>query len=130
MKFSIIFENSGDEIPFHVVHNQDLTAWYIGKANRENCNQFFNNDGLDREIDQRLNDINFAVCKTNEIYWLLCGENFPQNTILTSDFFPIILFLSSRLVSGRTRRYLWTNVVRLLGTRNKKSKTMLNNRRT
>jgi len=82
MKFSIVFENSGDEIPFHVVHNQDLISWYVEKANRENSNRFFNNDGLDREIDQRLNDINFAVCKTNEIYWLLCDENFPQNNDL------------------------------------------------
>ena len=41
MKFSIVFENSGDEIPFHVVHNQDLISWYIEKANRENCDKNF-----------------------------------------------------------------------------------------
>lgn len=82
MKFSIVFENSGDEIPFRIVYNQDLITWYIEKANQENSNKFYNNDGLDRDVDQRLNDINFAVCKTNEIFWLLCGENFPQNNDL------------------------------------------------
>lgn len=82
MKFSIVFERSGDTIPFTVKYNHDLIEWYINKANQENCNQFSNNDGLDRDIDKRLSEINFALCKTNEIYWLLCDETFPQNNDL------------------------------------------------
>jgi hypothetical protein len=78
MKFSIIFENSGDTIPFEVVHNHDLIAWFIQKADAEKCNCFFNNDDLDREIDHKLNSIHNAVSKTNEVYWLLADENFPQ----------------------------------------------------
>jgi len=82
MKFNIVFENTGDFLPFEVIHNHDLIAWFIDKANREKSNSFFNNDGLDKEIDQRLNDINSALSKTNEVYWLLSGENFPQNNNL------------------------------------------------
>jgi hypothetical protein len=82
MNFNIVFQNTNDVIPFRVIYNHDLMVWFINKANQENCNRFFNNDGLDREIDQRLSDINSALSKTNEIYWILSGENFPQNTNL------------------------------------------------
>lgn len=78
MKFTMIFENSGDEIPFEVCHNQDLISWFIHKANTEQCNCFQNNDDLSREVDQRLNEINWSVSRTNEIYWILTNENFPQ----------------------------------------------------
>jgi hypothetical protein len=82
MKFSITFENSGDTIPFEVVHNHDLISWFIAKADRDKCNSFFNNDNLDRNIDQRLNEINHALSKTNEVYWLLADANFPQSNNL------------------------------------------------
>lgn len=82
MKFNIVFENTGDTIPFESTHNHDLMEWYINKANQENCNQFFNNDDLHNEVDQKLNDINNALSRTNEIYYLLTDENFPQHNNL------------------------------------------------
>jgi len=82
MKFNIVFENTGDTIPFEVRYNHDLIDWFIDKANQENCNQFFNKDNIDKEIDAKLNDINSALSKTNEVYWLLTGENFPQHNNL------------------------------------------------
>lgn len=82
MKFDIVFQNTDDVIPFEVVYNHDMIEWFVNKANQDGCNRFFNNDGLDRDIDQRLNDINSALCRTNEIYWLLSNEVFPQNNNL------------------------------------------------
>jgi hypothetical protein len=82
MKLSIVFENSGDQIPLEVVHNYDLIEWFVDKANQEQCNHFQNNDDLSREVDQKIDEINHAVSKTNEIYWLLTNENFPQNNNL------------------------------------------------
>lgn len=82
MKFSITFENSGDIIPFEVVHNHDLIGWFIHKSEQDDTNRFFNNDDLAREIDQKLDEINHAVSKTNEVYWLISDENFPQNSDL------------------------------------------------
>lgn len=82
MKFDIVFQNTGDVIPLEVVYNHDMVEWFINKANQDNCNQFFNNDGLDRDIDRRLNDINSALSRTNEVYWLLSDETFPQNNNL------------------------------------------------
>jgi len=78
MNFSLVFDNSGDEIPFEVKHNPDLMAWFIDKANQENCNEFFNRDLLDKDLEQRVHELHWALSKTNEIYWLLSGENFPQ----------------------------------------------------
>jgi len=82
MKFDLVFENTGDIIPFEVVYNHNLIKWFIDKANRENCNQFFNNDNLDKIIDTGLDDINSALSKTNQVYWILSNENFPQNNNL------------------------------------------------
>ena len=53
MKFNIVFENTGDTIPFEVRYNHDLIDWFIDKANQENCNQFFNKDNIDKEIDAK-----------------------------------------------------------------------------
>jgi hypothetical protein len=83
MKFSLIFENTNDIIPFEVKYNHEMFEWFINKANQDGENCFFNNDGLSREIDQKLNDIHWALSKTNEIYWLLSGENFPQSNTMT-----------------------------------------------
>jgi len=82
MKFTMVFENSGDEIPFEVCYNHDLISWFINKANLDQCNRFQNNDDLSRQVDQRLNEINWAVSKTNEVYWILTGNNFPQSNNL------------------------------------------------
>lgn len=82
MKFHLEFENTGDIIPFQTVYNSDLMAWFISQANDQNQNHFFNNDNLSQIIDSKLNDINWALSKTNEVYWILSGETFPQNNNL------------------------------------------------
>ena len=88
MRFIAKFENSNDHIPFEVKHNHDLIEWFIRKADAEEHNKFFNNDDLDREIDQKLNDNNWALSKTNEIYWLLTWAG--KLTLSCDTFFPVI----------------------------------------
>lgn len=78
MNFSLVFDNSGHEIPFEVKSNHDLIHWFIQKADQEKRNEFLNRDRLGDEIDQRLNELHWAVCKTNEIYGLLNGIPFQQ----------------------------------------------------
>jgi len=79
MKFHLEFENTKDVISFDVVYNPDLIKWFIIQAEEQGSNRFFNNDDLSKNIDSKLNDINWALSKTNEIYWLLSNESFPQN---------------------------------------------------
>lgn len=78
MNFYLVFDSTGDTIPFETKYNQDLMEWFINKSNQENCNEFFNRDLLDRDLDQHVNELHWSLTKTNEIYWLLSGENFPQ----------------------------------------------------
>jgi hypothetical protein len=79
MQLLLIFENTGDQIPLSVIYNHDMIEWFIIKADREGYNSFFNNDGLFQDFNTKLNDAHWAVSKTNEVYWLLSGETFPQN---------------------------------------------------
>ena len=78
MNLGLIFDNSGDEIPFEIKYNHELIEWFICKAEKDGCNQFYNCDQLYQEIDRRLNELHWAVCKTNELLWLLSDNVFQQ----------------------------------------------------
>jgi hypothetical protein len=83
MKFSLVFENSGDSIPFAVVENLDLFDFFVKKINSESKNSFGNNYQLSKEIDKKLNDINWSLSKTNEVLHLLIRQSFEQKDKLT-----------------------------------------------
>ena len=83
MKFSLVFENSGDSIPFVVVENLDLFDFFVKKINSESKNLFGNNYQLSKEIDKKLNDINWSLSKTNEVLHLLIRQSFEQKDKLT-----------------------------------------------
>ena len=83
MKFSLVFENSGDSIPFVVVENFDLFDFFVKKINSESKNLFVNNFQLSKEIDKKLNDINWSLSKTNEVLPLLINQSFVQKDKLT-----------------------------------------------
>jgi len=78
MKFSLVFENSGDSIPFTVVENLDLFDFFVKKINSESKNVFDNNFQLSKEIDKKLNDINWSLSKTNEVLYSLINQSFEQ----------------------------------------------------
>lgn len=82
MKFSLVFDRTGDELPFEVVHNHDLLAWFVDTANQQTCNEFFNADGFAETVSQRLSQLHWAVQKTNEVYWLLSDQSFDQHSNL------------------------------------------------
>tara|TARA_R110000782_G_scaffold50724_4_gene109789 strand:+ start:6016 stop:6924 length:909 start_codon:yes stop_codon:yes gene_type:complete len=83
MKFSLVFENSGDSIPFTVVENLDLFIFFTKKINAESKNIFGNNSKLSTVIDKGLNDINWSLAKTNEVLHLLINQSFEQQDKLT-----------------------------------------------
>ena len=78
MKISLVFENTGDVIPFEVVANHELVEWFIEKANKEKTNSFSDAGVVSDNCSQLLNEINWALGKTNEVLFLLYGKNFPQ----------------------------------------------------
>lgn len=83
MKLDLTFNNTGDVISFEVKHNHKLIEWFVDKADKENVNSFLNNDNLGTSVDQKLADVHWALSKTNEVYWLLCDNTFPQSNNLT-----------------------------------------------
>lgn len=90
MKFFLVFENSGDAIPFTVTANGDLFEFFVDKITKEGKNHFSNKLQLASEVDKKLTALHWAISKTNEVLYSLIGQSFEQkNTLedyLNQDF--------------------------------------------
>ena len=90
MKFSLVFENSGDTIPFTVIANEDLFEFFVNTINDKGQNSFSNNKQLANELNKKLTDLHWAISKSNEVLYSLLGKSFEQkNTLedyLNQDF--------------------------------------------
>lgn len=82
MKFSLVFENSGDCIPFTVVANEDLFEFFVNKANTNSQNSFSNNKKLATTINKRIAELHWAISKSNEVLYSLIGKSFDQHNTL------------------------------------------------
>jgi hypothetical protein len=83
VKFSLVFENSGDYIPFQTVYNDDLIGWFIEQVNNKRYNSFSDNRVIANTVDPLLTEIHQSLSKTNEVLWSLCKFSFKQNEKLT-----------------------------------------------
>lgn len=86
MKFSLVFENSGDSIPFTVIANEELFKFFVDKSNNESNNLFSNNKKLADTLNCRLTELHWAISKTNEVLYLLTGKSFEQHDTLYNYF--------------------------------------------
>ena len=90
MKFSLVFENSGDTIPFTVIANNDLFEFFVDTVNAKLQNSFSNKKKLANDVNKKLTDLHWAISKSNEILHSLIGKSFEQqNTLedyLNQDF--------------------------------------------
>lgn len=82
MKFSLVFENSGDCIPFTVVANEDVFEFFVNTATVNSQNAFSNNKKLAMLVDKHLTDLHWAISKSNEVLYSLIGKSFDQHTTL------------------------------------------------
>lgn len=78
MRFSIVFDNTGDVIPFEVVHNHDLFEFFVDQANQHKQNSFGNNQRLSRVVNRRLSELHSALTTVNEVLYDLVGVNFKE----------------------------------------------------
>jgi hypothetical protein len=125
MKVSLVFENSGDSIPFEVVENIELFEFFVNKLDVESKNAFSNNSLLSREVDKKLNAINWSLSKTNEVLCSLIGQSFEQKNILTDyldqDFLNKThadwVFSQQKLVNIDTMRFDSRSEVAALGNK-------------
>lgn len=82
MKFSLVFDNSGDTLPFEVTYNHELFEFFVDQANRQSQNSFTNEQVLYRDVDSKITHLHWAVSKTNEVLYDLIGKSFKQHTDL------------------------------------------------
>lgn len=82
MKFSLVFDNSGDTLPFEVKYNHDLFAFFVEKSNAAGQNSFSNHQHLFRQVEPKLTHIQWALSKTNEVLYDLIRISFKQQANL------------------------------------------------
>jgi len=82
MKFSLVFDISGDVLPFDVVHNHELFEFFVRKANEAGQNSFLNHRHLFRQVDTKLTQLHWSLSKTNEVLYDLINKSFKQQEIL------------------------------------------------
>ena len=69
MKFSLVFENSGDTIPFTVIANEDLFEFFVATVNANVQNSFSNKKTLANELNKKLTHLHWAISKSNEVLY-------------------------------------------------------------
>jgi hypothetical protein len=82
MKFSLVFDKSGDTLPFEVKYNHELFEYFVDQANVQSQNLFSNDQELYRRVDPKITHLHWAISKTNEVLYDLVGESFKQHTEL------------------------------------------------
>jgi hypothetical protein len=82
MKFSLVFDKSGDTLPFEVVYNHELFEFFVDQTNKKSQNSFANDRTLYKNLDQRITQLHWAISKTNEVLYDLVSESFKQHTDL------------------------------------------------
>jgi hypothetical protein len=84
MKFSLVFENTGDSIPFEIVHNYELFEFFVDKSVSNDQNRFSDQQKISQQVSKGLTDLHWALSNTNEILYDLVGIKFPQSDNLES----------------------------------------------
>jgi len=84
MKFSLVFDNSGDTLSFDVVYNHELFEFFVEKTNTAGQNSFSNHQSLFKQIDSKLTQLHWSLSKTNEVLYDLTKKSFKQQDILTN----------------------------------------------
>jgi hypothetical protein len=82
MKFLLVFDNSGDTLPFEVKYNHKLFEFFVEQTNKNNQNLFSDDQELYKSLDKKITHLHWAISKTNEVLYDLVGKSFKQHTDL------------------------------------------------
>lgn len=83
MKFLLVFDKSGDELPFEVKHNHELFEFFVQQVNTRQQNSFSNDKELFNQLDKKITHLHWAISKTNEVLYDLVSVSFEQHSELT-----------------------------------------------
>jgi hypothetical protein len=79
MKFSLVFDNSGDTLPFELKYNHELFEFFVDRSNQQTQNSFSNRRTLYKDLDKKITHLHWAISKTNEVLCPLAGRSFDQH---------------------------------------------------
>lgn len=82
MKFSLVFDKSGDTLPFEVKYNHELFEFFVNQTTNSNQNSFSDSQVLYKKLDKKITQLHWAISKTNEVLYDLVSESFNQHTDL------------------------------------------------
>lgn len=82
MKILLVFEKSGDFIPFSVKYNHDLIEYFIGVTEAKSQNFFGVDNFFVKNVDSKLSELHWAITKTNEVLHCLMNQSFAQKNNL------------------------------------------------
>lgn len=82
MKFSLVFDNSGDTLPFEVKYNHELFEFFVEQTNTHLQNSFTNDRVLYKDLDKKITHLHWAISKTNEVLYDLIQQSFNQHNNL------------------------------------------------
>jgi hypothetical protein len=85
MKFSLVFESSGDVIPLQTISNKiaDVLCYYVDHLNKQNLNKFALVGPSDR-IDQTIQKLHSTIDECNKFIYELLDNYIP--TYSTEDY--------------------------------------------
>lgn len=84
MKFNLVFETSGDCIPFEVKYNHNLINFFIKQSESNLQNSFYIEETTSTNISSKISDLHWAITKTNEVLYELIGEKISDQADLTN----------------------------------------------
>jgi hypothetical protein len=79
MKFSLVFDKSGDTLPFEVKYNHELFEFFVEQTNKKSQNSFTNDQELYKELDKKITHLHWSISRTNEVLNNLTGQSFQQH---------------------------------------------------
>lgn len=83
MKILLVFENSGDVIPFNVKYNHDLIEYFVETTETKIQNSFSVDKHFATNVDSKISELHWAITKTNEIFYDLTNKNITsQNNLI------------------------------------------------
>ena len=76
MKFNLVFENSGDTIPFEVYANHDLFEHFVDQLENTDRNWFSNHLNFSKQVDSKTQVLRRSVAQVNDVLNTLINTQF------------------------------------------------------
>ena len=80
MKFNLVFETSGDCIPFEIKYNQDLFEYFLFQVESNNQNSFGVEENFAHNVNDKIENVYQSIVKTQKIIQDLTNKTIPCHT--------------------------------------------------